>query len=179
MGNRKLIPALFLVLTSCQSIETKVPADSLSSLGVIAKVSIGDSRDTAIVKAGSPHSISHEKYPDSEYEMLEYSKPNGLPMGYLTVDPSSKRVVAKSFWISDSQPEHDISYVLKRLDSKTEFEEFRACDKHFEGKFKVDRRAGLFIGIQFNEVAYLSWSEPHLTALRIEDFHRRCPEMQK
>src|SRR6266404_5925377 len=100
-------------------------------------------------------------------------------MGYLTVDPLTKRVVAESFWISDSQPEHDISYVLHRFGSKGEFEEFRACDKHFEGKFKVDRKAGLFIGIQFNEVAYLSWSDPRLTELRAEDFRRKCPEMQK
>ena len=179
MGNRKLISTLFLVLTSCQSIETKAPIDSPASLGAIATVSLGDSRDTAILKAGSPRSTSHEKYPGSEYEMLEYFRPNGLPMGYLTIDPSSKRVVAKSFWISDSQPEHDIPYVLKQFGSKGAFEEFRACDKHFEGKFKVDRKAGLFIGIQFDEVAYLSWSEPHLTELRIEDFRRQCPQMQK
>jgi hypothetical protein len=179
MRNRTFISVLFLVLVSCQSLETKTPADSLASLGAIAKVSLGDSRDTAIAKAGAPGSTSHEKYPGSEYETLEYSKPNGLPMGYLTIDPLSKRVVAKSFWISDSQPEHDISYTLKRLGSKGEFEEFRACDKHFEGKFKVDRKAGLFIGIQFNEVAYLSWSDPRLTELRIEDFRRQCPEMQK
>jgi len=171
------IAIVILVTSSCTTVtrQSDVP---VGSFGPIASVSIGDSRASVIKKLGSPCSENSEKFPANEYEVLEYSKENGVPTGYISLDRDSGKVAGRAIWVSETQPEQEFSHLQSQMFPKSTFETFITCDKHHADEVKVDRGNGIFVGMHREHVILVTWSDPKLTRLRIEQFGIKCPERQ-
>ncbi len=169
---------IVLAIISCTS-APRTPDASAGSLGPIASVSLSDEKKSVVAKLGPPASMNSEKFPSVQYEVLEYSKANGLPAGYISLDPASSKVAGRSVWISEQQPEQEFKYLQGRLFPHAEFETFVTCDKHHADEVRVDRKNGIFISMHKGKVVLVSWADVTLTKLRVELFFLKCPERQQ
>ena len=175
-----LFAILFLVLVaSCKS-PSSSPSRMPGSLNHIADISIGDSKNAVLDKLSPPGSKSVEKYQAIEFEVLEYSGTDGIPLGYLTLEPKTGLVVGRTIWISRTQPESNFSFLQKHVVPQAIFAKtLITCDKHHGGEVRVDSERGISVGIDRGSVFLISWSNSQLTKLRIEQFGVKCPERQK
>ena len=135
-------------------------------------------RSGYICPSPSDTSINSEKFPSAEYKVLEYSKPDGVPSGYISLDPDTGNVAGRAVWISEGQPGQGFSYLQSRMFPKMSFETFFSCDKHHTDEIKIDRNNGVFVGMSRGSVILVSWSDPRLTKLRLDQFFLKCPERQ-
>jgi hypothetical protein len=166
------------LLVSCKSSSTN-PDRKPNSPNRLKDISIGDLKKSVLEKMGQPNSKNIEKYQTTEYEIFEYTAVNGIPLGYISLDSKLGTVAGRAIWISKSQPESDFSILQKRLAPEGRFTKtFVSCDKHHWAEFKVDPEKGIFVGVDRNGVFLISWSNPQLTKLRIEQFAVKCPERQ-
>lgn len=178
---RFLYRALFLILpiVSCKSPST-ITARTPGSWSRVADISISDSKKAVVEKLGAPSSKNVEKYQTTEYEILEYSGANGVPLGYISLDFKTETVAGRAIWIRKSQPESDFAFLQKQIVPEGNFKEtLVSCDKHHWAEFKVDADKGIFVGVDRNGVFLVSWNNPRLTKLRVEQFFLKCPERQQ
>lgn len=179
MQNRVIsVFTILLTICSCKSVMPKSEG-AAGVLGPITEVSIGDSRTSVIDKLGPPTSKNTEKLLNVDYEVFEYSRKDGLPIGYINLDRDSGKVVGRAIWVSETQPEQEFSYLQSRMFPHSAFETFITCDKHHADEVKVDRHNGIFVGMQRGHVILVSWADSRLTKLRIDQFFLKCPERQK
>lgn len=169
---------MILVVGGCKSINHQGAA-SINSLGPMAIVSIGDLKESVIKKLGPATSETSDKFPTTQYKVLEYSKNDGVPVGYISIDPGSGKVAGRSIWISEKQPEQEFNYLRSRLFPQSVFETLITCDKYHPDEMKVDRKNGIFVGMQKGHVIFVSWSDARLSQLRVDQFFLKCPERQK
>lgn len=168
---------IFLTLGACKSLEPQGAA-SVPAFNSIGTISLGEPKASVFKKLGPATSETSDKFAAAEYKILEYSK-SGMPEGYISIDPDSGKVAGRSIWISEKQPEQEFSYLQTRLFPQSEFETLITCDKHHADEMKVDRKNGIFVGMQKGHVNFVSWSDARLTQLRIDQFFLKCPERQK
>lgn len=169
---------LMALLVSCKSPSTNLDRKP-NSPNRLKDISIGDLKKSVLEKMGPPNSKNTEKYQTTEYEIFEYTAVNGIPLGYLSLDSKTGIVVGRAIWIAKSQAESDFSILQKQTVPEGKFTKtFVSCDKHHLAEFKVDPEKGIFVGVDRNGVFLISWSNPKLTKLRIEQFAVKCPERQ-
>jgi hypothetical protein len=170
---------LTLPIISCKSLPPNT-ARTPGSWNRVADISIGDPKKVVVEKLGTPSSKNVEKYRTSEYETLEYSEVDGIPLGYISLDSKTEAVAGRAIWIPRSRPEGDFAFLQKQIIPEGKFNKtLVSCDKHHWAEFKVDTEKGIFVGIDRNGVFLISWSNPELTKLRVEQFFLKCPEAQQ
>jgi hypothetical protein len=167
------------LLVSCKSPSTNSDR-KLDSSNRLKDISIGDLKKSVLEKMGPPNSKNIEKYQTAEYEIFEYTAVNGIPLGHITIDSKMGTVAGRAIWITKSQSESDFSILQKQVVPDGKFTQtLVSCDRHHWAEFKVDPEKGIFVGVDRNGVFLISWSNPQLTQLRIEQFAVKCPERQK
>jgi hypothetical protein len=174
-NNHRLVVIFFFVLGACVS-QAKSGDGSQKSFDQFPAVSLGDSKTTVIAKLGPPKVKSSENFNALKYETWSYSKPDGSPLGSVSVDPDSGLVSRRLVWISDKQPEEDFVYLKTHIFPSAVFEEFNTCDQHWDTKFRIDRKQGILVGIRRQKVFMVAWSDPRLTKLQVEQLALKCPE---
>ncbi len=174
-NSHRLIVIFFLGLAACAS-QAKQGEESQKSFDQLSAVSLGDSKSTIIAKLGLPRTKSSEDFKSIKYETWSYSKPDGSPIGSVSIDPESGLISGRSVWISDNQPEEDFVYLQSHIFPSADFEEFNTCDRHWDTKLKIDRKQGILVGVRRQKVFIVAWSDPRLTKLKIEQLATKCPQ---
>ncbi len=178
LNSHCLIFVFFFILVACASQPKLSGEGSQETLDRLSAVSLGDSKSAVVAKLGPPQSKSTEYFNAIRYETWSYLRPDGSPLGSVSIDPESGLISRRLVWISDKQPEEDFVYLKSRIFPSADFEEFNSCDRHWDTKFKVDRKRGVLVGIRRQKVFMVSWSDPRLTKLQAEQLSTKCPEHQ-
>lgn len=177
-SRRHNIMVFFFILTACAS-QSKLPRDgSERTFDPLSAVSLGDSKTTVVEKLGLPNRKSTESFNAVKYETWSFSKADGSPVGSVSIDPESGLISRRLVWVSEKQFEEDFVYLKSHIFPSADFEEFNTCDRHWDTKFKIDRKQGVLIGIRRQKVFMVAWSDPRLTKLQMEQLSTKCPERQ-
>jgi hypothetical protein len=63
------------------------------------KTILGDSENKVLSLWGQNFERSAESYASTQLELLNYSRPNGSPEVFFSIDPVTKKVIGKSQWV--------------------------------------------------------------------------------
>jgi hypothetical protein len=143
----------------------------------ILDIKLGEPAATARAAMGEPV-INTEKFSSVTYEVWEYSQMDGKPLAFLTVDPKAKKIVSRSIWVYEHDPEHELDKLLKEYFNQNQFEKYIPCQGRGLEEVLVDKVKGIFIATRDGKTTIVSWSDPVLTKLRIEQFYEKCPKLQ-
>jgi hypothetical protein len=176
LNSQCLISVLLLSSSACTSNAKSSGEGSQEVLYQLSAISLGDSKSTVVAKLGPPKVKSTEKFNAIVYETWSYSRADGSPIGSISLDPESGLVARRLVWVSEKQPEEDFVYLKSRTFPTAEFEEFNTCDKHWDTKFKMDRKQGVLVGVRRQKVFLVAWSDLRLTKLQAEQLSVKCPE---
>lgn len=177
MGNRLLL-LFFLLQSSCATVRQSSAGDPLSESDKGIKVLVGQRTDQLKETLGDPSSKSTEIFPSIRYDVWEYSSSNYKPSMFFTLDSTNKRVVGRSieFYGSDA---YDVDQLLNKHFKQNKFDQkFAPCHARGEEQVLVDAQNGIFIATRDGKALMVSWADPQLTHLRIEDFYLKCPKLQ-
>lgn len=174
----KLLLLFFLVQNSCATIHQNSADEQFSKNDKLMKVSLGQGMDQLRETLGSPSSISSESFPSIKYEVWEYSSSNNNPSMFFTLESINKRVVGRSieFYGSDAI---DVDKLLNKQFKENKFDQkYASCHSRGREEVLVDAQDGIFIATRDGKALMVSWADPQLTSLRIEDFYLKCPKLQ-
>jgi outer membrane protein assembly factor BamE (lipoprotein component of BamABCDE complex) len=177
MANRLLL-LFFLVQSSCATTSQGSLREQFPKNDKIMKVSVGQTISQLKEILGSPSSTSTETFPSAKFEVWEYSFSNHKPSGFFTLDSTNKRVVGRSieFYGSDA---YDVDKLLNDHFKEKKFDQkYAPCHARGHEEVLVDALNGIFIATRDGKALMVSWADPQLTKLRIEDFYLKCPKLQ-
>lgn len=179
MGNRLLFLFLFFLLqNSCATSSQGSAREQFPKDDKIMKVSLGQTISQLKEAWGSPSSISTETFPSAKYEVWEYSSSNHKPSVFFTLDSTNKRVVGRSieFYGADT---YEIDKLLNEHFKENKFDQkYAPCHARGHEEVLVDAPKGIFIAARDGKATMVSWADPQLTSLRIEDFYLKCSKLQ-
>lgn len=174
----RLFLLFFLLQSSCATTSNSPAGEQLSESRKMMKVLLGQRMDQLKETLGSPSSISTEVFPSIKYDVWEYSSSNYKPSMFFTLDTTNKRVVGRSieFYGSDAD---DVDQLLNKHFKQNKFDQkYAPCHARGEEQVLVDAQNGIFIATRDGKALMVSWADPRLTNLRIEDFYLKCPNLQ-
>jgi len=177
MGNRLLL-LFFLVQSSCATISQSSAGEQFSKNDKLMKVSLGQGIDRLRETLGSPSSISTETFPTIKYDVWEYSSSSSKPSMFFTLDSTNKRVAGRSveFYGSNAL---DVDELLNKHFKENKFDQkYAPCHSRGHEEVLVDAKNGIFIATRDGKALMVSWADPQLANLRIEDFYLKCPKLQ-
>ena len=180
MSNRPYFYAiLFLLVSSCTSVAKSPPSpQTMSSPRQLNEASLGDTKEKVVSILGQPQSKSFEEFQTTKYEVWNYNNVDSTPIGFLNIDPKSGLVAGRAVWISNKQPEKDLSYVKAHIFPNLSFENFKTCDTHWGTTFKVNSQRGILVGIRRNEVFLIEWADSTLAQLWVQHLNVNCSKQK-
>jgi hypothetical protein len=120
-----------------------------------------------------------ERFQNVEYRILQYSDENGVPVAMFALDPQSQLVAGKAKWVSAQDQESDFENILKSKFSGISFKTYIPCETRSpKDEILVSRERGLFLFRRMERLLLISWADPTLTSLRIEQFYKKCSKLQ-
>jgi hypothetical protein len=173
----------FFLLTTLVQISCAVSSKTNSQpwpadLNKFAGVQVGDPASKVEEILGTPVSLNSEKFSAVEYKVLEYSTRNRDPSAFYVIDTKTSLVAGRSIWISKSDPEGNLSKLLKEKFPKGSFKRFIPCQSSGPEEVLIDQAQGVSIAMQDKKVQLIMWSDPTLTRYRIDRFFEKCPKLQ-
>ncbi|MEK7357116.1 MAG: hypothetical protein AAB250_11755 [Bdellovibrionota bacterium] len=95
------------------------------------------------------------------------------------LEPQSQRVAGKSKWVTSQDKESDLEYALQGKFSGISFKTYIPCETRSpKDEVLVSREKGLFLFRRMDRLLLISWADPTLTDLRIDQFYKQCPKLQ-
>ncbi len=177
MGSRLLL-LLFLMQGSCANIRQSSSGGQYSMNDKLMQVSVGQSMDQLRETLGSPSSISEETYATANFDVWEYAPSEGRPSMFFTIDSSTKRVAGRAVELFGSDAVQ-IDKLLNGQFKENKFDrKYAPCHSRGQEDVVVDIRSGVFIATRDGKALMVSWANPQLAYLRIEDFYLKCPNLQ-
>jgi hypothetical protein len=161
--------------------ETTSQAPQLHFSGNLSRVSdqnLGESADELKMNLGEPSETGTEKYEGVEFQTFDYKSTSGTPLAFFTIN-SNGEVIGKSFWISKDQQESNLNWLLRNRFAGIKFENYTPCKTHGLEQMLIARDQGLFIGIDGQQVLFISNGSRQLTDIRIKQYEIVCPQLQE
>jgi hypothetical protein len=168
----------FLVgsVSSCASPSRIV--QNQSEMEKFESVKIGDPASNVSQLWGTS-TANIERFQSVQYDILQYSDENNVPVAMFALDPQSQLVAGKAWWVSSQTKESDFEYALKNKFSGISFRRFIPCETRSpQDEVLVSQEKGLFLFRRMERLMLISWADPKLTDLRIEQFYKQCPKLQ-
>lgn len=175
MRNKKIH---FLFALAFYSIISTAKDGYFSNDQAILQIPLGAASDLAQKTLGKP-SLNTEKFASVAYDVWEYKRPNGKPLGFLTIDPKTKKIAGRSVWIYEQDQEYATDRLLKEYFKPNRFETLIPCQSRGNEEVLVDKANGIFVATRDRKTTLVSWSDPGLTQLRIQQFYTKCSKLQK
>ena len=168
--------AIYIVFTGCvstskkQNVEKKVDKFDQVELGGEGK---------RVQEVFGPGETSLETYPNFQYIVLSYSKPNGEPDIFFTIDSKSNRVIGKSKWIGHDDKYYKLETFLNLDFRGVHFKSYNPCrTRSNNDKILVNSDFGLYVATENNRVVLVSYVTKDLLNLRVALIQKGCPNLQ-
>ncbi len=176
MGS-SILPSIFLLLNFYLVYEASA-SGIFRGNDKIMKVELGQSIDQLTKVMGKATTLNTEKFSSAEYEVWEYATVSGQPLGFFTIDSKTKRISGRSIEGLGSGAGDDIGKLLNEHFKNGNFSKYIPCRGRGDEEVRVDIQQGIFVAARDSKVSLVSWADPQLTKLRIDQFYSKCPQLQ-
>jgi hypothetical protein len=168
--------AIYIVFTGCvstpknQSVDKKV--DKFDQVELNNEVK-------RVQNLFGPGETSLETYPNFQYMVLSYSKSNGEPDVFFTIDSKSNRIIGKSMWIGENDKYYSLETFLNVEFKGVQFKSYTPCrTRSNNDKILVNSDFGLYVATENSRVVLVSYVTKDLLNLRVDLIQKGCPNLQ-
>lgn len=168
--------AIYIVFTGCVSTSKRQNAEE--KLDKFDQIELSNEEKKIRVLFG-PGETSIETYPNFQYLVLSYSKSNGEPDVFFTIDSKSNRVIGKSRWIGKDHRYYNLETFLNIEFKGVQFKSYTPCrTRSNNDKILVNSDFGLYVATENGRVVLVSYVTKDLLSLRVDLIQKGCPNLQ-
>ena len=167
----------FIIVAACMGCSSRVVQSEQRSIERLSGISLGTPETVIKERFGMPSQVM-ENYGPLNLRLLDYSKMNSVPDLQFAFDPKTGALVEKAMWIYPG------STLYSRDNFNSQYQAvsrtvYSPCHMRSDGDaIEANESLGFYLSFEKDHPAYISWSTPEITRLRIDLLYEKCPNRQ-